>query len=413
MSTLKQYTNVNVFDAAKSRIQYVFDHFKSIYVSFSGGKDSTVMLHMVMSEAIKRGQRVGILVIDLEAQYLITMEHVRSLLNMYSEYSDQYWICLPLLLRNAVSQYQPRWCCWDPTVQEAWVRPIPKHPSVVSSNTFFPFFEPQMEFEEFMELFGFWYGDGINTAAFVGIRCDESLNRFRTISSKQKITYQGRQYTTLINNNSGCECGSGTLYNVYPIYDWKTQDVWVYHAKTGKPWNKLYDLMYLAGLTIHQMRICQPYGDDQRRGLWLYHLIEPQNWFRVVARVNGANSGALYVQEMGNVMGYGKIARPPGHTWKSFCNLLLKSLPKYSRDHYISKFKSFIRGWEGRGYIDGIPDEAPRSLEVKHWAPSWRRLCKVLLRNDWWCKGIGLTQPKSKAYGRYLQIVKARKDKLK
>jgi len=47
-----------------------------------------------------------------------------------------------------------------------------------------------------------------------------------------------------------------------------------------------------AGLTVHQMRICQPYGDDQRRGLWLFHLIEPQTWSRVVARVNGANGGA-------------------------------------------------------------------------------------------------------------------------
>ena len=33
--------------------------------------------------------------------------------------------------------------------------------------------------------------------------------------------------------------------------------------------------MAMAGLTVHQMRICQPYGDDQRRGLWLFHLIEP------------------------------------------------------------------------------------------------------------------------------------------
>ena len=53
--------------------------------------------------------------------------------------------------------------------------------------------------------------------------------------------------------------------------------------------------MHKAGLTIHQQRICQPYGDDQRRGLWLFHLIEPITWAKVVARVNGANSGALYI----------------------------------------------------------------------------------------------------------------------
>ena len=359
------------------------------------------MLHLVMDEAIKRNKKVGILVIDLEAQYQITMEHVKNILNLYSLYSEQFWVCLPMLLRNAVSQYQPRWCCWDPEAVDGWVRPLPDHQSVKSKLNDFPFFEPKMEFEEFMVLFGVWYGQGKDTAAFVGIRCDESLNRFRTISSKRKVMHGTAKFTTLVEDN---------LYNVYPIYDWKTADIWVYHAKTEKPFNKLYDMMHLAGLTINQMRICQPYGDDQRRGLWLYHLIEPQSWFRVVARVNGANSGALYINETGNINGYNKIALPPGHTWKSFCNLLLKSLPKSTREHYISKFKSFIRGWKGRGYVDGIPDEAPRSLETKHWAPSWRRLCKVILRNDWWCKGIGLTQPKSKAYERYL---KNRKESIK
>ena len=51
-------------------------------------------------------------------------------------------------------------------------------------------------------------------------------------------------------------------------------------------------------------------------------------------------------------------------------------------------------------------------LEDKHWAPSWRRLAKVLLRNDWWCKGLGMQQPKSDAYGRYLEIKKAKKQRL-
>ena len=405
MSTLKKYSTVTVFDACRSRIAYVFDNFERIYVSFSGGKDSTVMLHMVMDEAMVRGRKVGILVIDLEAQYRVTMEHVRSLLDRYAEHSDQYWVCLPMLLRNAVSQFQPRWCCWEPEAREGWVREIPDHPSVKSKPEEFPFFVPRMEFEEFMVLFGVWYAQGQNTAAFIGIRCDESLNRFRTVASNSKETFGGKRYTTKVEDN---------LYNVYPIYDWKTADIWRYHAKfKTKSHNSLYDMMHLAGLTINQMRICQPYGDDQRRGLWLYHLIEPESWFRVVARVNGANSGALYINETGNVNGYNKIALPPGHTWKTFCTLLLKSLPTSTRKHYLKRFRGFIKGWKGRGYIDGIPDEAPQVLEHAMWAPSWRRLCKVLLRNDWWCKGLGLTQPKSKAYEDYLRIVKDRKAKMK
>lgn len=305
--SIKQYHAQNVHDAAVERVSYVFDNFERIYVSFSGGKDSTVMLHLVMDEAIRRGRTVGVLVIDLEGQYAVTMAHIATMLDRYKANSDVFWVCLPMLLRNAVTQFEPRWCCWDPEAKDQWIRQIPQHEGVISDPSFFPFFVPRMEFEEFMVLFGVWYGDGKPTAAFVGIRCDESLNRFRTIATSDKVMHGGKRWTTGVEEN---------LFNVYPIYDWKTQDIWTYHGKQrGKEWNRLYDLMHLAGLTIHQMRICQPYGDDQRRGLWLFHLIEPQTWAKVVARVNGANSGALYIQDTGNINGYLKIARPPGHTW--------------------------------------------------------------------------------------------------
>jgi len=406
MSTLKAYADdKDVLTAARERIAYVFDNFPRVYVSFSGGKDSTVMLHLVMDEAIRRGRKVGILVIDLEAQYQATMEHIARVIAQYGFQADVYWVCLPMLLRNAVSQFEPRWCCWDPDAKEVWVRELPEGAFVYSDPAAFPFFVPRMEFEEFMVLFGVWYSQGERTAAFVGIRCDESLNRFRTIASRSKEMFDGRRFTTKVEDN---------LYNVYPLYDWRTRDIWIYHAKhREKAWNRLYDLMHLAGLSIHDMRICQPYGDDQRRGLWLYHLIEPQSWYKVVARVNGANSGALYINESGNVNGYNRIVKPAGHTWQSFCNLLLGSLPKPTREHYQAKFNVFLRGWRGRGYQDGIPEEAPRVLENKHWAPSWRRLCKVLLRNDWWCKGLGLTQPKSVAYDRYMEMVRERRTALK
>jgi predicted phosphoadenosine phosphosulfate sulfurtransferase len=26
------------------------------------------------------------------------------------------------------------------------------------------------------------------------------------------------------------------------------------------------------------MRICEPFGPEQRQGLWLYHVIEPERW---------------------------------------------------------------------------------------------------------------------------------------
>jgi predicted phosphoadenosine phosphosulfate sulfurtransferase len=401
MATIKKQIGIDTLQAARDRVRYVFDHFEAVYISFSAGKDSSVMMHLVMEEAMRRKRKVGVLLIDLEAQYELTIRHAEQMFDMYSEHIELYWVCLPLKLRNAVSNFEPVWCAWDPERKADWVRELPNRPGVISDPSYFDFFEPRMEFEEFIELFAVWYSKGRSTAAFIGIRADESLNRFRTVAIWDKQTHFGKRWTTQVVDG---------VFNVYPIYDWNVKDIWRYHAKyPDKPHNEVYDRMHLAGLSLSQMRLCQPYGDDQRRGLWLYHLIEPKTWSKVVARVNGANSGALYIEERGNVNGYSRITLPPGHTWKSFCNLLLSTMPEITRNHYVDRFNSWLVGWHKRGYRNGIPDEAPRELEKKYWAPSWRRMCKVLLRNDWWCKGLGMTQPKSEAYSKYLSIKRERK----
>lgn len=395
MPELKKYQTINVFDAAQERIRFAFDNCEKIYVSFSGGKDSSVMLHLVMMEAIKRNIIVGVLIVDLEAQYSRTIAHLEEMVELYKDNIDLHWICTPLLLRNAVTAYEPRWKCWEEDKSDIWVREKPKYASKIN----YPFAVDGLEFEEIIILFGEWYAEGKTCAGFIGIRADESLNRFRTIAVFEKEMLHGKRYTTKIIDS---------LYNVYPIYDWKTEDIWRFHAKfPNLPHNEIYDQMHKAGVPISQQRLCQPYGDDQRKGLWLYHVLEPHTWFKLIARVNGANSGALYIQETGNITGYNKITKPDNHTWKSFCNLLLASLPTSTRNHYIKRFKSFLKGWKSRGYKE-IPDEAPKVLEDKHWAPSYRRLCKVLLRNDHWCKGLGMTQPKSEAYKKYLEIKNAK-----
>lgn len=394
----KIYNEKTVLQASRERVSLTFDNFQRIYISFSGGKDSSVMTHLVLAEARKRGRKVGLLIIDLEAQYNDTISHIEQMVDMYSDVIELHWICAELLLRNAVSNYQPRWVCWDKEKQDVWVRPMPK---LAADLNQYPFYIPKMEFEEFMVIFGEWYSQGLTTAAFIGIRADESLHRYRAITSrKDGLMFNDWKWSTKV---------SAKLFNIYPIYDWRTEDIWVFHGKYKElPHNKVYDKMMMAGVKISQQRLCQPYGDDQRRGLWLYHILEPETWYKLVARVNGVNSGALYIQENGNMTGYNKITKPEGHTWESFCNLLLSTMPGKTTAHYKERFIKFIKGWQDRGYLV-IPDEAPEDLESKCWVPSWRRMCKVVLRNDYWCKGLGQTQPFSEAYGKFKDIKAKRK----
>lgn len=398
--------NINVLEAARERLRIVFEDFPRVYVSFSGGKDSGVMLELAIEAARAAGRLpLDVLVVDLEAQYTHTMSYVERQLSRPEVRG--WWVCLPLNLRNAVSQHQPFWMCWEPGQQEKWVRPMPTHEAVVNDPATLPFFRPGMEFEEFTPAFGEWFSRGERTACLVGIRTDESLNRFRTIARDDKERWRGYAWTTRL---PGTE-----VYNAYPIYDWRTADIWTANGRFGWDYNRAYDLMHLAGLSIHQMRLCQPYGDDQRKGLWLYRVMEPDTWARVVARVEGANFGARYSSK--GILGHLRVDLPEGHTWESYGRLLLRTMPPHLAAHYIGKINTYFRWWAlhcgGRTqhqkveaeddrfdamgiYIndvipyDGYTGEGP---DTPAWRdPPWKRICRVLLKNDYWCKGIGFQQ---------------------
>jgi predicted phosphoadenosine phosphosulfate sulfurtransferase len=393
----KQGLGINVLQAAQQRIARVFDDFPRIYVSFSGGKDSTVMMHLVLAAARARKRKVGVLFVDLEAQYAMTIEHVEQMFAEYADVIDPFWVALPLSLRNAVSQFQPQWRCWDELARESWVRQ--PHASSITEAERWEWFTPGMEFEDFVPAFGEWYAQGKLCCCFVGIRTAESLNRWRTIASQKKQRFESHAWTTRVIE---------TVYNAYPIYDWATEDIWTYLGRHRLSYNRLYDRMHQAGLTIHQQRICQPYGDDQRKGLWLFQVIEPQTWALIVARVNGANQGSLYAQDSGNILGRIKITKPAQHSWESFAKMLLGTLPSKQREHYENKIAVFIHWYEQRGYSQGIPDEGSTTDRTK---PSWARICKALLRNDYWCKGLSFTQHKTEAYEKYTKMMKTRRAK--
>jgi predicted phosphoadenosine phosphosulfate sulfurtransferase len=402
----KRYIEANVLQAAQERIRQTFDEVERVYIAFSGGKDSSVLFHLVMEEAQRRNVRVGVMYIDMEAQYADTIKHAKEMFQLYREHVDPHWICIPMRLRNACTNYEPQWIAWDPTRESDWIRPKPFGCKGVEDYPFlYDAMDDGIEFEEFITMFGRWYGQGKKTAGFIGIRAQESLHRYCAIATWEKrdlMLNQWRWTTKVVDQ----------VYNVYPIYDWLTEDIWRYHsAFPNRPHNAIYDKMQMAGVPLSDQRLCQPFGDDQRRGLWLYHILEPETWFKLVSRVNGANSGALYVQERGNMTGYDKVTLPPGHTWQSFTNMLLKTLPPKVREHYAERFRKFMVGWFRRGYSE-IPQEAPPQLEAKQWAPSWRRMAKCLLRNDYWCKGLGQTQPKSEAWKRFKSIKQAQKKEL-
>ena len=389
---MKVYTDKNVFDASLERIEFAFDNFDNLCVSYSGGKDSTVMIQLVNMIAKKRNRKFDVLFIDMEAQYLMTIEHRKTLKNKLECIRDFYWVCLPLSLRNAVSVFEPRWICWEKAKKDKWVREMPEF-AINEDNNIFPFFRYAMEFEEFVPEFEKWYQEkkGGMCGSFVGIRCDESLNRFRTIVSQKKDRLKDKPWTT---RNKPLK----NSYSIYPIYDYKTEDVWIATFNNNFEYNYVYELMYKNGLGIHQQRLCQPFGDDQKNGLDQYRAIEAENWDKLLKRVAGVNFGNIYCRTsaLGNI----KSEKPQHLTWQEWALYLLESIGIYNKKlekHYAIKIKKFFKYWEEKCgcTLDMIEDEADKKMESLKIVPSWRRVARALERNDFFLTRLSFGETKS------------------
>ena len=86
------YTGKNVFDALQERLRYIFKEFDNIYVSFSGGKDSGLLLNLTLDFQKKYypDRRIGVFHQDFEAQYTVTTEYVERTFQRIHKDTEAY-----------------------------------------------------------------------------------------------------------------------------------------------------------------------------------------------------------------------------------------------------------------------------------------------------------------------------------
>ena len=255
---------MNVYEAGQLRISKAFDAFGYVYVSFSGGKDSGVLLNMVAAEAKRRGIRFGIFHMDYECQYQMTTDYVAATLDSFADVADIYHVCVPFKVTTCTSMYQSYWRPWEESKRNIWVRPMPER-----ALSGFPFFRETQWDYDFQVAFGAWLANEkrCSVCCMVGIRTQESLNRWRAIFSDRNYkNHNGWRWTKDMENG---------VVNAYPIYDFTTEDVWIANARNGWSYNHLYDLYYQAGVNIDQMRVASPFISEGQESLKLYRVIEP------------------------------------------------------------------------------------------------------------------------------------------
>lgn len=413
----REYTNDNVYEAVQKRLHFIFEEFDNIFVSFSGGKDSGLLLNLTLDFQKKYypDKKIGVFHQDFEAQYSFTTEYVERTFERIKDEVEPYWVCLPMATRTAVSNYEMYWYPWDDTKEDLWVRPMPEHPYVINlQNNPITTYHYRMHQEDLSKQFSRWYrishGDK-KTICLLGMRADESVQRYSGIFRK-KYGYKGSCWISKQFKNT---------WAASPLYDWSKQDVWHANSLFHYDYNELYDMYYKAGLTLDQMRVASPFNDYAKDSLNIYRILDPKMWAKLVGRVQGANFGAIYGRT--KMLAYKKLVLPEGHTWQSYTKFLLDTLPARVRNNYVKKFNTSMDFWHNVGggleerviqeltekgynirrngvsnytlmknsrivFIGEIPDHTDDIKSSKD-IPSWKRMCYCILRNDHTCRFMG------------------------
>lgn len=356
-------SNKNVYQLGLERTLYLFEQADRVAVAFSGGKDSTAVLHLAMKTAQLLGRpSIDVIFFDEEAIHPPTIEYVHRVAK--SEGINMKWFCLPFVHRNACSNKEPFWTCWDPAKKPVWIREMPDF--AISEH---PRFVKGMSFQEFM-LAVYTPADG-NSIVLQGLRAQESLRRMRVFLRKKNDCFV-----------------SGTdlpwLKFGYPIYDWKAEDVWRVVEREKLDYNRTYDIFDKT--TQHgrynTQRVCQPFGEEPLRQLHFYAECFPETWHRLQERVHGAATAYRYA----NTALYGNASEnpPEGMTWHDYSKVCMSFWPIEQHGH----FENVIRQCHDRHTAktaEPMPDDDFHPVS----GFSWKFICQLILRGDFKGRKIG------------------------
>lgn len=352
----KEYIDKNVYDKTLERIRYVYDTFDKVVVSFSGGKDSTVVLNCALKIAKEKNKLpLEVVFFDEEAIHPPTIEYVERVRNQKD--INLLWYCLEWKHRNACSNEEPFWYCWEKGKEDIWVRELPAN--VITSNHKF---KKGMAMQDFsLIMYDNSYG---KVALLTGIRTQESLRRYQTIAKKKNDSYiQSRSEK----NN---------IYNVHPIYDWSSEDVWLAVHKFDWDYNKTYDIFNQTSMFedyLHQ-RVCPPFGEEPLRGLWVYAECFPEMWHKMIARCQGVATAWRY----GNTELYSSAKSKPSHlTWREYLNVILDSYDGKTKNDVVKQINMYIRMHFNKTKME-LEDELAHPLS----GVSWKWLCTIAIRGD-------------------------------
>ena len=310
---MKIYSDVNVFDKAIERINWLFDEFDTVATNISGGKDSTVVLELLIKVAKERNRLpVKVLFLDQEAEWQGTIDQVRY--SMQRKEVEPYWFQIPFVIQNGTSTLDWWLKCWDQEAKEKWIH----------SYEDISFKENKYGSERFYELMDIIYEKewGENIAVLGGVRTNESP--VRKVGVCWQETYKGETWGAVRNKKK-------QIYSFYPIYDWTFHDVWKAINDNNWKYNSVYDAQYRYGLPFKDMRISNLTHETAIKNIYYAQEIEPKTFEKLTQRIGGIDMASkinkdYYMTELPYMF----------RSWEEYREYLLDKLVK-------NEYKKFFR----------------------------------------------------------------------
>jgi predicted phosphoadenosine phosphosulfate sulfurtransferase len=292
----------NVLIAAQKRIEYLFDNFDNIQLAFSGGKDSTVLFHLVNEEAKKRDRKFILYFQDQEAEYQGTIDMVEWAMSQPNVIPQ--WYQVPIFMTNAASHQQLFMFAWGDG--ENWIRE--KHPIAIHGidkkypRRFYKFnlWVAQQNRKNFEGSF----------VSIIGLRAEESPDRRFVMFGEDSDLFWLRKKVE--------------PFKAYPIIDWSYTDVWKYLIENGLKYNKVYDKMYMLGGNLRSFRVSNLVHEKAFRCLTDLQELEPETYDKLEQRLQGVHTAAMYGKE--NLMYSIKELPSQFKTWKEYKDFLLETI---------------------------------------------------------------------------------------
>lgn len=251
----------------------MFSNGVPIYLSFSGGKDSIVLAHLTY-QLIQAGEidpsLLTVLFIDEEAIFDCIEATTKLWRKKFLLAGAKFnWWCIEVKHFNCLNELSSdeTFVCWDSRKRDVWVRQPPpfairNHPQLRARVDNYQSFLPRVTMDGIM---------------ITGVRAAESIQRL--------------QYMAALNIGAK---GITNTNTIYPIYDWKTTDVWLYLRDQHIDIPEVYLQMYQVGVNRNQLRVSQFFSVDTVPVLVHLGEYDPQLMERVLRREPNAYLAVMY-----------------------------------------------------------------------------------------------------------------------